>query len=325
MSPRRRTVGPGRPPSMTATTELSAAPGPTLEPELRQLLQDDRLRLRQVEPDLGLAMDPPPDRDDVGLDRPAAARRSATWRSWRSRRSSSWPARMARRSSSSEVSPRGRTNQPRTSGARLVVPDGCTAVNAFVEAVPMRCARDRVRPVESTQPTQVLDGPRTRSRDCGSRGPSERHPDRPRPRHPSRRNIDGSGTPSTTKSSKDWPHRLGTADRGGQRSSGGRAQRHRREQRRSQPAATAAAPNGWDNAGERPERLRRRPGRDDDGQQRRPGLPRTSGSRSRPDRSSTASPSASRRPRPDPSGCQLGVSLSGNGGSTSDQPQDRRP
>ena len=45
-------------------------PRAPLDAEPGELLEDQRLGLREGEPDLRLAVDPPPDRDDIGLDRP---------------------------------------------------------------------------------------------------------------------------------------------------------------------------------------------------------------------------------------------------------------
>ena len=69
MSPRSRIVGPGRAPSMTATTDDGRLARPRLEPERAQRLDDDRLGPRQLEADLGMAVQPPSDVDDVGQDR----------------------------------------------------------------------------------------------------------------------------------------------------------------------------------------------------------------------------------------------------------------
>ena len=44
-------------------------PEDRLEPEPLELLDDDRLGHRQIRPDLRLAVDPAPDRDDVGQHR----------------------------------------------------------------------------------------------------------------------------------------------------------------------------------------------------------------------------------------------------------------
>ena len=66
MSARSRIVGPGRAPSMTATTESVVAPGRPLEPDRPQRLDHDRLRPGQPEADLGAPVEPAAHLDDVG-------------------------------------------------------------------------------------------------------------------------------------------------------------------------------------------------------------------------------------------------------------------
>ena len=56
-------------PSMTAVTDDVARPSRGRQPELPKRLGDDGLRLGELEPDLGPAMDPAPDLDHVGEDR----------------------------------------------------------------------------------------------------------------------------------------------------------------------------------------------------------------------------------------------------------------
>ena len=69
MSPRRRIVGPGRAPSITATTDVLVPPELRLEPERAQALDDHRLRLGELEAQLRPTVEAPADLDDVGQDR----------------------------------------------------------------------------------------------------------------------------------------------------------------------------------------------------------------------------------------------------------------
>ena len=69
MSARRRIVGPGLAPSISAVTELSPRPRTGVEAEPLELLDDDRLGDGQIRPDLRVTMDPAADRDDVGQER----------------------------------------------------------------------------------------------------------------------------------------------------------------------------------------------------------------------------------------------------------------
>ena len=65
MSPRSSTTGPGRPPRSTAVTELTAFPGADLQRQPVQGVEHLALRLRQVQADLGLAVDRVPQLGDL--------------------------------------------------------------------------------------------------------------------------------------------------------------------------------------------------------------------------------------------------------------------
>ena len=66
MSARSRIVGPGRAPSMTATTESVVSPGRPSSPIALQRVDHHRLGPREPEADLGTPVEPAADLDDVG-------------------------------------------------------------------------------------------------------------------------------------------------------------------------------------------------------------------------------------------------------------------